>query len=176
MKLFKELTDRQRSFLFPVTIAAVFVSIFIFVDIPLYNKSRNLEKKIGEEERRLDLIISMGQEYLLIKDEIDDIKERAFRGEGASLSGVDSIVFRSGLKKKLSSLRPTTSPITDGTNKIKFELSLEKVTLSDISHLLSAVESDGHSINIDRVSIKTTYDDPALFNTTVVVNALEKGQ
>lgn len=174
METFKNLSDRERRLLIPIAIGAVFIAVLLLVDLPLYKKGVEAARKSREEARRLNSIISMGKEYISIRYEIEDVKDRAFNGEGASLAGLDSLVNRSGLKKKLSSLKPTTTPVTDGVKKIKAELSLEKIALTELSRLLTAMKSDGHPIIIERVSIKATYDDPSLFNAILVGNTVEK--
>lgn len=174
MRLLKNISDRDRRLLVPALIAAGFVLVMLFVDIPLYMKEMELEKKAGEEEKRLNSIISMGQEYLSIKDELEDIKARAFTGDGASLSGIDSVVSRSGLKKRLSSLKPATTPAAERMKKVRAELSLERVALDEVSRLMAAIEADGHPVAVERLSIKATYEDPSLFNVILVVNTVEK--
>lgn len=174
MELLKNLSDRERRMLVPAAVVAAFLSLLLFADYPLYKKGKELEKKAADEGNRLKSIISMGQEYVSVRNEVEDIKEKAFKGEGSSLAGLDSIVTRSGLKKRLSSLKPTTSPVTDGMKKIKAELSLDKVSLPEISRMLAAIESDGHPVPVERISVKATYEDPSLYNATLVVNTVEK--
>lgn len=174
MRLLKNISDRDRRLLVPVLIAAGFILVLLFVDIPLYRKGMEMEKKAVEGEKRLKSIISMGQEYLSIKDEIEDIKANAFTGDGASLSGIDSVVSRSGLKKRLSSLKPATTPAAEGMKRVRAELSLERVALDEVSRLMAAIESEGHPTAIERLSMKATYEDPSLFNVILVVNTVEK--
>lgn len=174
MNILKNISDRDRRLLVPALIAAGFVLVMLFVDIPLYMKEMELEKKAGEEEKRLNSIIYMGQEYLSIKDELEDIKARAFTGDGASLSGIDSVVSRSGLKKRLSSLKPATTPAAEGMKRVRAELSLERVALDEVSRLMAAIEADGHPAAVERLSIKATYEDPSLFNVILVVNTVER--
>lgn len=174
MNILKNLSDRERRFFVPAVVGAVFVSVFLFVDFPLYRNIVEFRKKTGEEEKRLKSLISMGQEYLSVRNHVDDIKERAFKGEGASLSGIDSTVNRAGLKKKLSSLKPTTTPVTDLIKRTKAELYFEKVSISEVSRLLTTIETDWHPVVVEKVSIKATYENPSLFNLTLLVNTVEK--
>lgn len=174
MELFKNISDRERRILLPAAVGAAILAIILIVDLPLYKAGAETARKAREEGNRLNSIISMGKEYVSIKYELEEIKERTFRGEGASLAGLDSLVNRVGLKKKLLSLKPTTTPVSEGMKKIKAELSLEKTALPELSRLLTAIESDGHSIIVERISVKATYDDPSMFNATLVLNTVEK--
>ena len=174
MNIFKNLSDRERRLTVPAIIIAASVSLLMLVDLPLHRKGKELEKKAVEEEKRLKSIIYMGQEYISVKNEVDDIKERAFKGEGSALAGLDAVISRAGLKKRLSSLKPTTSPVTVEMKRIRAELSFDKVSLSELPKLLAAIESDGHPITVERISTKATYEDPSLFNTTLVVNTVER--
>lgn len=174
MELFKNISDRERRILLPAAVGAAILAVILFVDLPLYKAGAETARKAREEGNRLNSIISMGKEYISIKYELEEIKERAFKGEGASLAGLDSLVNRVGLKKKLLSLKPTTTPVSEGMKKIKAELSLEKAALSELSRLLTAIESDGHSIIVERISVKATYDDPSMFNAMLVLNTVEK--
>lgn len=174
MGLLKNISDRERRSLLPAILAAGFILVMLIVDIPLYKKGTEMGRKAGEEEKRLNSIMSMGKDYLSIKDDVEDIKVRAFTGDGAALSGIDSVVGRSGLKKRLSSLKPATTPAAEGMRRVRAELSLEKVALVDVSRLMAAIESEGHPISIERLSIKATYEDPSLFNVILVVNTVER--
>lgn len=174
MRLLKNISERDRRLLVPALIAAGFLFVLLFVDIPLYMKGREMEKKAAEEEKRLKAIISMGQEYLSIKDEMEDIRARAFTGDGASISGMDSIVSRSGLKKRLSSLKPATTPAAEGMKRVRAELSFERVAFDEISRLMAAIEAEGRPAAVERLSMKATYEDPSLFNVILVVNTVEK--
>lgn len=170
----KNLSDRERRFVAPALVAAVFLTVFLFIDFPLYRNIVELKKKNVEEEKRLKSLISMGQEYLSVKNQVDDIKERAFTGEGVSLAGIDSAVNKAGLKKKLSSIKPTTTPVTDSIKRTKAELYFEKLSISEASRLLTTLETDWHPFIVEKVSIKSTYENPSLFNLTLLVNTVEK--
>lgn len=174
MGLLKNISDRERRLLFRILIAAGFVLVLLFVDFPLYKKGVEIGRKAGEAEKRLASIIAMGQEYLSIKDEVEDIKARAFTGDGAALSGIDFVISRSGLKKRLSLLKPSTTPAAEGMKRVRAELSIEKVALADVLRLMAAFEAEERPIAIERLSIKATYEDPSLFNVLLVVNAVEK--
>ncbi len=174
MNILKNISDRDRRLLFPAFIITAFLSILLFVDLPLYKKGVEMGSKSLAEEKRLKSIISMGQEYISARDEVEDIKGRAFNGEGSALAGLDSIVSKAGLKKKLSSLKPTTSPVTDEMKRIKAELSFDKISIIEASRLVSAIESDGHSVTVERISTKATYEDPSLYNAALVVNTVER--
>lgn len=174
MNILKKISDRDRRLLFPAVIITAFLSLLLFVDFPLYKNGVEMERKSLAEEKRLKSIISMGQEYISARDEVEDIKERAFKGEGSALAGLDSVVSRAALKTRLSSLKPATSPVTDEMKRIKAELSFVKVSLIEASRLVEAIESDGHPITVERISIKATYEDPSLYNATLIVNTVEK--
>lgn len=171
---FNNISDKERRFVVPAVIAAVFIAVILFVDVPLYRYGVELQRKTVEEEKRLKSLISMGREYLSVKDQVDDFRERAFKGEGASLSGIDSALNRAGLKKKLSSLKPATTQAADGIKRTKAELYFEKISISEISKLLATIETDRHPIVVEKVSLKVTYENPSLFNLTLLVNTVEK--
>lgn len=174
MRLFKNIPDRDRRLLFPVLVVLGFLSILLFVDIPLYKRGMELDRKAGEEEKRLKAIISMGEEYLSLRDEVEYIRERAFSGGGASISEIDSVVSRSGFKKRLSSLKPATTPAALGLRRVRAELSFDRVALDDISKLMAVIGSGGRPAAVERLSIKAAYEDPSLFNAILVVNTVEK--
>lgn len=168
------LSDRDRRLLIGAGLVAVLAAIVFFVDVPLYTGGRRLAASVAEERQRLATIASMAREYVTVTAEVDDIRATAFSGGGASLSGLDGVVARSGLKKKMTSVKTTTRPIAEGLKAIKAEVSLERVSLPDLSGLIAALESDGHAIAIERVSVKAAYDDPAAFHVTLIVNTVER--
>lgn len=174
MNILKNLSDRERRLLVPAIVVTAFLSILLLVDIPLYKKGMDMRRKAVEEEKRLKSVISMGQEYLSKKNEVEDIRDRAFKGDGISLTGVDAVVSKAGLKKKLSSIKPTTTPVTDGMRMIKTDLYFEKVALNEIARLFAMMEADGHPLKVVNASLKATYENPSLFNATLIVNTVEK--
>lgn len=174
MSFLKNISDGERRLVVPAVIVTAFLSVLLIVDIPLYRKAAEMERKSDEEKKRLLSVIYMGKEYLSVKNDVADIGDRAFTGEGASLSGIDSIVNKAGLKKKLSSLKPLTTPVTDEFKRIRAELYFEKASLSEIMRLLSAMEIDGHVMTVEKTTLKATYENPTLFNATLVVNTVEK--
>jgi len=174
MGYLKNISDKDRRVLIPAAVVTAFAAILLFVDLPLYRTGIEKGQKALEEEKRLNSIIKMGKEHISIKYEIDDIKDTAFIGEGSSLSGLDSLIKGSGLKKKLITLKPTSTLVSEGLKKIKMELTLEKMALADLFRILTAIESDGHPIEVERISIKAAYDDPSMFNSTLVLNTVEK--
>jgi len=149
------------------------VAILLFVDWPLYTGARQLERGAGEERQRLASIVSMAREYVSVKTDMDDVRGTAFN-PGTSLAGLDAIVVRTGLKKKLASVKNTTKAVAEGIKTVKVEMSFEKIPLGAVSSLIAAMESDGHPVAIERIAIKATYEDPSFFNATLIVNTVER--
>ena len=174
MALWSGMSERERRLFGGGLVLAAFISTLLFVDVPLYRSGRDMERKAAAEQSRLKSIIAMGQEYLSVKDEVDEIRGKAFNGAGTSLSGIDAIVGKSGLKKKMASLKPTTTPVAEGIKAIKAEVAFERISLSDLSRLIAAMEADGHPMAIERISIKATYEDPSAFQATLIVNTVER--
>ena len=172
--LFRSASERERRLLAGIAIGVAVLSILLFVDVPLYRNGRQLAKRSAEERQRLTSIVAMSREYLAVKAELDDIRATAFNGGGASLSGIDALVGRSGLKRKMASVKATPKPIAEGIKAVKAEMSFERISLADLSALIAVLESDGHPLAVERISIKATYEDPAAFNATLIVNTVER--
>ena len=172
--LLRNVSERERRRLVGVTAVLVVLAILLFVDLPLYNRGTQLGKRAAEEQQRLTSIVSMSREYLSVKAELDETRGTAFNSGGASLAGIDVIVGKSGLKKKLASVKATTKPVAEGIKAVKAEMSLERISLGDLSRLIAFMESGGHPIAIERISVKATHDDPAAFNATLIVNTVER--
>lgn len=174
MKLLRTLYERERQpLIIFIIIIAAFVLAAIFVDVPLYRKWAEVKKRTIEEDKRLKSVISIGQEYISVRNEVEDIMDQAFKGDGSALAGIDAVVTRAGLKKRLSSIKPAIIPVTDGINRVRVELIMEKISLSDVSSFLEAVETYRHVVNIEKLSLKATYENHALFNVTIVANYVE---
>ena len=174
MALFRSLTERDRRLLVGGAYLAAVISIVLFVDVPLYSRGRQLEKTSADERQRLASVMSLGRDYLSVKAELDGIRTTAFSGSGAALSGIDAVVVRAGLKKKMASVKATTRPIADGVKAVKAEMSFERISLADLSGLIGALETDGHPIAAERILVKATYEDPAAFNATLIANTVER--
>ena len=172
--LLRSLSERERRLLVGIALGVGVMSMLLLVDVPLYTSGRQLEKRSAEEQQRLTSIVSMSREYLSVKAELDEIRATAFSGGGASLSGLDVLVGKSGLKRKLASVKASTKPVTEGIKAVKAELSLERISLAELSRLIWVMESDGHPIAVERISVKATYDDPAAFTATLIVNTVER--
>lgn len=171
--VFRRLSERDRRVLLGALGVVIVVAILLFVDRPLYTGARRLEGRAAEERQRLASIVSMGREYVAVKADMDDIRGTAFN-PGASLAGLDAIVVRSGLKKKMASVKNRTMPVADGIKAVRAEMAFEKIPLGAVSGLIAAIESDAHPMAIERVALKATYEDPSVFNATLIVNTVER--
>lgn len=174
MELFQRLSVSERRLLVTAVLSSAFIMIVLLVDVPLYSAGRQMESRSREERTRLESIVSMAKEYRSLTDQLDGMRARAFNGGGAFLSGIDAAVGKSGLTKKMVSVKPTTHPVSEGIKGIKAEVYFEGISLSDVPRLIAAMESDGHPMAIERILLKATYEDPAAFNTTLFVNTVER--
>lgn len=172
-KLLRTLHESVRKPLILFVIITAFVSIALFADIFLYRKWVEVNRRAIEEKSRLRSIITTGMEYIVVKNEVEDIVEYAFKGNGTAMSEIDAIVTRAGLKKNLSSLKPITTAVTDRIDKIKAELLMEKISIFEVSVFLDFVEANAHAIGIEKLSLKSTYETPALYNVSIVLNYVE---
>ena len=173
-RVLERLSERERRLALVAGTVAAFVSILLFVDVPLYGGGQQMEKRSGEEQQRLKSIVAMAEEYRLVRDELESIRRRAFNGAGSALSGIEAVVGRSGLTKKMASVKPTTNPIGDAIKAVKAEIAFERISLSDLSRLVAAMESDGHPMAIEKIVLKASYEDSAAFNATLILNTVER--
>jgi hypothetical protein len=174
MQLFQHLPERERRLVVAAVVIVALISVVLLVEVPLYSNVRQMERRSGEEEKRLQSIIGIAKEYLSVRDEVEEIRRRAFNGSGGSVSGIESIVVQSGLKRKMVSVRPTRSAVGEGISAIRAEVLLERISLSDVSRLVAVMESDSHPMAIEKIVIKATYEDAAAFNATLIVNTVER--
>lgn len=174
--LSRSLSDSERRLLVRAGIVTAIVAVLVLVDLPLYRSGTRMATRAVEEQQRLTSIVSMGQDYLSVKAELDDIRATAFTGGGASLAGIDAIVGKLGLKKKLASVKAAGRPVgeAEGMKAVKAEMSLERISLAELSGLIGALEADGHPLAIERIAIKAAFDDPSVFHATVIVNTVER--
>ena len=169
----RRLPEHDRRALCVVGGALLVLAIVLFLDRPLYSSARQLEHRSAEERQRLSAIVSMSRDYLIAKADMDDVRSTAFT-TGSALGGLDAIVVRSGLKKKMSGVKNTTNPVADGIKAVRAELMFDKIPLTAVSGLIAMIESDAHPIGIERVALKASYEDPVLFSATVIVHTVER--
>jgi hypothetical protein len=169
----RPMSETERRLLGVVLVVATFASVVLFVDVPLYNESKRLEGRSAEERRSLSSVVALSDEYRFVRAELDETRGAAFTS-GTSLAGLDAAVGRGGLKKKMASVKSTTRPVAEGLKGIRAELAFDGISLGDLAGVLAALEADGHPVSIERVSIKATYEDPAAFNATLIVNTVER--
>jgi general secretion pathway protein M len=143
---------------------------------PLLNKRSRLERTLQAAQRQLQSMQTLSASYKRLQLEAAAAKSSlAGREPGFSLfSFLDSLVEKTGLKDRISYMKPSNSQSPDSRFKIStVEMKLQGITLDKLVQYLYHVEYSGNSVQVKRLSISKTGNKEGLVDVVLQVETLE---
>lgn len=106
-----------------------------------------------------------------------DAMERKLSSSQAKVpivSMIEDIARRTGIKEKITSLKPMEDRIIQGYLEKGLEVKIEGIDLNQAVNLLYKMENSQAIIHIKGVTLKTRFDNPQLLDITLTVSRLER--
>ncbi len=116
-----------------LVITVVTVGIF-FITIPLYEKNKKLEKQLKKELENYRELVKLASEYASIRPNV-------VRQGSISLSEIESISSKLGLKSSITSIKPITF---EGEDSV--EIMMKDAPADSVINFLMEVEKKGYRI------------------------------
>ncbi len=127
---FNSLETRERYTLLAGIYALILIVGLFFITMPLIEKIKKIDLRIEKEVQNYNTLIKLASEYISYRPK--------YKKVNLSLSFVEKIASKTGIKENISSLKPTS----DGG----VEVSFEKVDGNKLSEFIKKIK--GKNLNI----------------------------
>jgi type II secretory pathway component PulM len=155
--------------------AAVTVLLLLWLVATMVGDRRQtLQAQITASERELKEMTSLRDRYLRLRAERDAVQRRlASGGTDFSLFSHLEGVSREALSPdRVAAMNPSTRGVSDDLQEEDVEMRLSAVSLRDMVGLLYRVEKSDLPLLVSRLQMKKRYDQPYIFDATLVVGRL----
>jgi general secretion pathway protein M len=171
-----KLNKREQYFVSAAIAVVVVFTVIHLIVLPLLAKRNQLKRTVRVKIEQLQTMRALSAEYQLLSEQSESAKIRlANREAGFSLfSYLDELVGKTGLKDRISYMKPSTSEGPDKHYKIStVEMKLQGLTLERLVQYLYHLEKSGKSVQIKRISITETGKSEGLVDVVLQVETLE---
>ena len=167
-----DLNPRERLL---VLAAAVTVGIFVVllgVVRPLLSASARASNRVVAAESELEVVRRLRHEYDEVNGRLASVEERVRNTPPAQLfTTLETLASQAAVT--IDSMEPRTSPASESYRETKMQVSLKKVTLSQLVTYLHRIESAEQVLSIKSLRIRTRNDKPELLDVTFSVSSFE---
>jgi hypothetical protein len=159
------MTGREKVFLWVGGGCAAIVLFSLLVLVPAYKRGQELERLIPQKERDLRDLRLLRKEFEALKQTRIAMAQRIPASERAlsPLSRLDGWIERSGLRKNIRSIKPSSS----GPEGMTVEVLMEKTELPQLTRFLYEIQSSPGGFQITRMSIKPRYTTPRYLDVSL---------
>jgi general secretion pathway protein M len=171
-----KLNQRETYFVSTALVAIIAFAVVELAVVPLLNKRSRLERVVQASQQQLRTMADLTAAFQRVQREAEFAKTSlAARKPGFSLfSFLDSLVGETGLKDRISYMKPSNSEGPDSRYKISsVEMKLQGITLEQLVQYLYKVEYSGKNVQVKRLSISQTGKEEGLVDVILQVETLE---
>ena len=169
------LAFREKVVLGLVALLGVMLLAHTLIISPYREKMRVLDRRISQKTVELKEISTLRQEYLEIKERMEELKENVQRrGKAFSLfSHLESLAGKTLIKGNIASMKPQSSPIGEHYKESSVEVKLESITTRQLVDYLFHIENSEAFLRIKRLHLKKRHDNPKYLDATFLVSTYE---
>ena len=151
---------------------------YTLIITPYREKMRVLDRRITQKTIELKEISTLSQEYLDIRERMEELKGKARRrGKNFSLfSHLESLAGKTLVKGNIASMKPQSTPIGGDYKESSVEVKLESITTGQLVDYLFRIEDSEAFLRIKRLHIKKRHDNPKYLNATFLVSTYEPAE
>ncbi len=156
-------------------LVGLFLLLFsYFVLLPFFEAKNMLTRSIQRQEKVLQELISLNEQYSHLKGEGVDRRKGTSQSDPdlPMSSRLDKILTETDMKSCVSDFQ-TTKSVTKERHLIRTELKINRVKMDQLIKFLSFVESPGNGMRIEQISISKTPAETEYLNATVTLKTYE---
>jgi hypothetical protein len=133
-----------------------------------------VQAQIAASERDLAEMARLRDRYLQLKAEGDAVRRKLERGgaEFSLFSHLEGVTRDVLSRERIAAMNPSTRTVADDLQEEDVEMRLSGVSLRELVALLYKVEKSDLPLLVSRVQMKKRYDQPFVYDATVVVGRL----
>lgn len=145
-----------------------------FVATTLGERRQLLTAQIAASERDVAEMAILSDRYARLRAERDAVQRRLVAGgtEFSLFSHLEGITRDVLSPERVAAMNPSTRSVSEDLQEEDVEMRLSAVSLRDIVSLLYRVEKHELPILVSRLQMKKRYDQPHVFDATLVIGRL----
>ncbi len=172
-QLLERLAPRERVLVGAAAVATVLIALWTVASL-LTDRRATLVAQITASERDLQEMQGLRDRYLRLRAE-DEVVRRRLASGGADFSLFSHLegVTRDVLpRERVAAMNPSTRNVSEDLQEEDVEMRLSGISLRELVALLYQVEKGDLPLLVSRVQMKKRFDQPYVFDTTLVVARL----
>jgi len=168
-----QLSRREQLMVAVALAAVVLVAIWLGVVDPYRAAMGRLDSQIKSRINSLVEVKGLQQDITRLEQQLSQESGRKTMG-GPLFSYVEGLTEEAGIKENLSSMRPQQASVQGEYRQQLVELKLEKLSLTQLTRFLYAIEYSGQGVQVKSMRIKRRFDDRSSLDVNLSVFSLEK--
>lgn len=171
--MLERLSPRERLLLGGATAVAALVLLWL-VAATLGERRQLLTAQIAASERDVAEMATLRDRYARLRAERDAVQRRLVAGgaEFSLFSHLEGMTRDVLSPERVAAMNPSTRSVSDELQEEDVEMRLSAVSLRDVVSLLYRIEKNDLPILVSRLQMKKRYDQPHVFDATLVVGRL----
>ena len=173
-----QLTRRERRLAIGLTAVGLVCAVYGFAIEPMRDRIHTLQRIIPEKQAELEQIRAKSQEYIRLREEIEDARARMADQDAdfQLLPFLESLIERHQLNPYLVTMEPNTSAFQVGYSETIVDIGLEGIRLGQLVQFLDIVETSGAPIHIGSLYIRKNATNESLLSATIQIRSPRPAQ
>ena len=157
--------------------AVTVVLVLYLVAATLAERRETLAAQIAASERELAEMVTLRDRHRRLSAESDAVRQKLARGgaDFSLFSHLQGVASDTLSRERIAAMNPSTRNVSEGLQEEDVEMRLSGVSLRDLVSLLYRVEKTELPLLVSRLQMKKRFDQPYVFDATVVVGRLRPG-
>ncbi len=175
--MLERLSPRERLLVGGAVTVTLLLVVWLFAT-SLAERRQLLTAQIATSERELNELAALRDRYLRLRAERDAVQRRLGAGgsEFSLFSHLEGVTREVLSPERVAAMNPSTRSISDELQEEDVEMRLSAVSLRDVVSVLYRVEKTDLPLLVNRLQMKKRFDQPHVFDATLVVARLRSSR
>jgi hypothetical protein len=167
---------REKKILSGGAVFLLLLASWLFLLSPLLNRMSWYERQTVQKEKDLIEFGPLRESYFKIRNHLDQIENRIgpAKREFSFPAYLENLALQSGVKNRMTALRPHSSQSYDNLKSVEMEIKLEDLTLPQAVDFISKIERSAEFVYVKNLHLRTRYGEPKNLDLTMTVSHYEK--
>lgn len=174
--MMKNLSPRDRQVLIGGGVIVFFLLLVFGLITPLADMLNSMDSRFTKKQEQVEKARLLQAEVAQVKMQLAQLGRKTDRRQEMSLFAlIEKSSEQLGFRDNLVSMRPQSPSRREGFRVEAVDLRLEKIRFDQLVSLLKAFDSAETLLNVRQLKIKKRFDDPALVDVNLQVEAVQRG-
>ena len=174
--MMKNLSPRDRHVLIGGGVIVFFLLLVFGLITPLADMLNSMDSRFTKKQEQVEKARLLHAEVAQVKMQLAQLGRKTDQRQEMSLFAlIEKSSEQLGFRDNLVSMRPQSPSRREGFRVEAVDLRLEKIRFDQLVSLLKAFDSAETLLNVRQLKIKKRFDDPALVDVNLQVEAVQRG-